>query len=68
MSDADAARTTRELAGREGILVGVSAGAAAAAAIGVARELGPGTNVVCMLCDSGERYLTTGLFSNGAGL
>jgi cysteine synthase A len=68
VEDSVAVETTRRLAAEEGLLVGVSAGAAVAAAIDVARELGPGTATVCMLCDSGERYLTTGLFSGGQGL
>jgi cysteine synthase A len=48
------ARLTRE----EGLLVGLSSGANVWAAARVAERLGPGTTVVTMLCDTGERYLT----------
>jgi cysteine synthase len=58
----DAKRTTRELAGKEGILAGVSSGAILHAAIGVAREIGEGGRVLAILPDSGERYLSTELF------
>jgi cysteine synthase len=47
-----------ELARKEGLLVGISAGAAVHAALAVARELGPGANVVTILCDTGERYFS----------
>jgi cysteine synthase A len=53
----------RRLAAEEGILVGISAGAALSAAITVAaREEMRGKMVVVILCDSGERYVTTPLF------
>ena len=53
---------TREIALKEGILVGISAGAAGFAASQVAKKLGKGKNVVTIFCDTGERYLSTGLF------
>ncbi len=56
--DADAWRTKRELAHREGLLVGISAGAAVFAALQVARELGEGKNVVTVMPDTGERYFS----------
>ncbi len=62
VDDADAAACTRRLAKEEGLLVGISAGAACVAALAVARRLGPGKTVVTMLPDTGERYLTTDLF------
>ncbi|RKD25504.1 cysteine synthase A [Ammoniphilus oxalaticus] len=62
ISDEDAIRTTRDLASKEGILVGPSAGAAAYAALLVARELGAGSRVVCIAPDTGERYLSSDLF------
>ena len=59
----DAIITTRLLAKREGILMGISSGAAAWAALQVARELGAGKTVVVVLPDTGERYLSTDLFA-----
>jgi cysteine synthase A len=59
----DAIITTRLLAKREGILMGISSGAAAWAALQVARELGAGKTVVVILPDTGERYLSTDLFA-----
>jgi cysteine synthase A len=54
----DALAAARELAQSEGILVGVSSGAAAVAALQVARRLGPGTRVLALFPDTGERYLS----------
>jgi len=64
VSEADAFRTCRELADREGILVGISSGASVCAALRLAREARHRDElIVCMLCDSGERYLSVeGLF------
>lgn len=53
---------TREIALKEGILVGISAGAAGYAALEVAKRFGKGKNVATIFCDTGERYLSTGLF------
>jgi cysteine synthase A len=61
--DEEAAGMVRRLAKEEGILVGVSSGAAACGALRVARELGKGKTVVVILPDAGERYLGTGLFT-----
>lgn len=58
----DALRLSRELATKEGIFVGISAGATLAAALEVAKRAKPGANILCMLPDTGERYLTTPLF------
>jgi cysteine synthase A len=58
VADEDAWRTKVALARREGLLVGISAGAAVHAALEVARELGPGKNVVTVLPDTGERYFS----------
>ncbi|MGC8837330.1 MAG: cysteine synthase A [Anaerolineae bacterium] len=61
----EAAReTARRLAREEGILVGISSGAAAWAALRVAARLGEGKTVVVILPDTGERYLSTGLFGD----
>lgn len=52
----------RALARAEGLLVGVSSGAIFVLARRLARQLGPGKNVCFLCCDTGERYLSTGLF------
>ena len=62
VTDEEAAVYTRKLAREEGILVGVSSGAACVAAMRVARRLGKGKIVLTIFCDAGERYLTTDLF------
>ncbi|MFB3895504.1 MAG: cysteine synthase A [bacterium] len=62
VQDEDAIATARNLAKLEGILVGISSGAAAWAAIQVAKKLGKGKTVVVLLPDTGERYLSTDLF------
>ena len=58
VTDDQAYQTTKLLAKKEGLLVGISAGANVFAAQHVAKELGPGKNVVTVLCDTGERYLS----------
>jgi cysteine synthase A len=63
----DAIRLSRELAQREGIFCGISAGATLAGALQVASEAPEGANVLCMLPDTGERYLSTPLF-DGVGV
>jgi cysteine synthase A len=63
MDDGVAAVHARALAKYEGHLVGISAGANCAAAIAVAKTLGKGAVVLTVFCDTGERYLTTGLFT-----
>ncbi|HET7607504.1 MAG TPA: cysteine synthase A [Gammaproteobacteria bacterium] len=60
----DALKLARDLARREGIFVGTSSGATLAAALTIARRSKPGTNIVCMLPDTGERYLSTPLFAD----
>lgn len=62
VNDLDAIETTRRLTREAGILSGVSSGANVFAALNVARRLGPGKNVVTIICDTGERYLSTGIF------
>jgi len=62
VTNEEAAETTRLLAVKEGIFAGISSGAALFAAIKVAARLGKGKNVVVVLPDRGERYLSTGLF------
>ncbi len=64
-ADEDALRTMRDLARLEGLLLGPSSGASVWAALQVAKRLGPGKRVVCIAPDSGERYLSMGLFEEG---
>ena len=65
VTNEEAADAARDLAHREGILAGISSGAALFAAVRVAGRLGKGKNVVVVLPDRGERYLSTGLYGNG---
>jgi cysteine synthase A len=58
VSDRAAYDTKVQLAQREGLLVGISSGAAVRAALDVARELGPSSTVVTVLSDTGERYFS----------
>lgn len=58
----DALRLARELATKEGIFVGISAGAAVACALKVAETAPKGSTILAMLPDTGERYLSTWLF------
>ncbi|UOO82889.1 cysteine synthase CysM [Uruburuella testudinis] len=57
----DAEKFMREMAREEGVFAGVSSGAAAMVAVDIARQ-NPGAVVVCIICDRGDRYLSTGLF------
>ncbi len=59
VSEADAQRVKLALARKEGLLVGISAGASVKVALEVAAALGPGKTVVTVLCDTGERYFST---------
>ena len=62
VTDEEALATAKKLAMREGILCGISSGTNVAAAIKLARELGPGKTVVTILPDTAERYFSTPLF------
>jgi cysteine synthase len=62
--NADALRYSRELAQKEGIFVGITAGATFAGALQVCAEAPKGATVLCMLPDTGERYLSTPLFAD----
>ena len=63
VKDEEALETTRELARREGLLTGISSGAAVYAAAQIARrEENYGKTIVVLIADSGERYLSAGVF------
>ena len=62
VSDEEALETSRRLAREEGLLCGISSGSNVAAALRMARELGPGKTVLTVLPDTGERYFSTPLF------
>jgi cysteine synthase A len=62
VEDEDAVRTARELASREGILVGPSSGASVWAALQIAARLGKGKRILCIAPDTGERYLSMDIF------
>jgi cysteine synthase len=60
----DAMKWSRELAQKEGIFVGITAGATFAGALEVCKSAAQGSTVLCMLPDTGERYLSTPLFAD----
>jgi cysteine synthase A len=60
----DAIRCSIDLARKEGIFVGITAGATLAGALQVAAKANPGDVILCMLPDTGERYLSTPLFAD----
>ena len=60
----DGVAWAKKLAQREGILTGISGGASFAVAMGIAETAAPGTVILAMLPDTGERYLSTPLFSD----
>ena len=64
VNGADAMRLSKALATDEGIFVGISAGATLAGALEVCKDADKGTTVLCMLPDTGERYLSTTLFDD----
>ena len=62
IAGAEAIKWTKALAQKEGIFTGISGGATFAAARRVADSAPPGSVILCMLPDTGERYMTTPLF------
>lgn len=62
ISDAEALDTAKRLAREEGLMCGISSGTNVAAAIQLAKKLGPGKTVVTVLPDTAERYFSTPLF------
>lgn len=63
VSSEDALETAREVAKKEGILVGISSGATVKAALDLAKELGAGKKVLAIVASNGERYLSTPLYN-----
>jgi cysteine synthase A len=61
---AEAIKCSKDLATKEGIFVGITSGATLAGALKVAAEAEKGSNILCMLPDTGERYLSTPLFAD----
>ena len=64
ISGADAIRSAKDLAVKEGIFVGISSGGTFAGALQIAAEAERGATILCMLPDTGERYLSTPLFTD----
>jgi cysteine synthase A len=64
ISGPDAIRCSKDLATKEGIFVGITSGGTFAGALKVAAEAEKGANILCMLPDTGERYLSTPLFAD----
>jgi cysteine synthase A len=64
VTDERAIETSRRLAAEEGIFVGISAGATVATALDVAEKAVPGSVILAMLPDTGERYFSTPLFAD----
>ena len=62
VTDAEALETSRQLAKEEGLVCGISSGTNVAAALKLAKKLGPGKTVVTVLPDTAERYYSTLLF------
>jgi cysteine synthase A len=60
----DAIRCSKDLAAKEGIFVGITSGGTFAGALQIAREAPDGANILAMLPDTGERYLSTPLFAD----
>lgn len=64
VTDEEAIQTAKDLASKEGLMCGISSGTNVAAAISLAKKLGPGKTVVTVLPDTAERYFSTPLFEN----
>jgi cysteine synthase len=64
IQNADAMKASQDLAAKEGVFVGITSGATFAGAVAIAREAPKGANILAMLPDTGERYLSTPLFAD----
>jgi cysteine synthase A len=66
ISNAEAIKCSKDLAAKEGIFVGITSGGTFAGALKIAAEAPKGANILAMLPDTGERYLSTPLFADVA--
>ncbi len=64
VTDEESIEASKALAKQEGIFCGISAGGTFAAALKVAEQAAPGSGILAMLPDTGERYLSTPLFAD----
>src|SRR5262249_18999535 len=64
IDNGEAMRCAQDLAAKEGIFVGITSGATFAGALKIAQEAPKGANILAMLPDTGERYLSTPLFKD----
>jgi cysteine synthase A len=64
VTSAEAMKCSQDLAAKEGVFVGITSGATFAGALQVAKDAPKGANILAMLPDTGERYLSTPLFAN----
>jgi cysteine synthase len=64
IANADAMRCSQDLAAKEGIFVGITSGANLAGALEIAKTAPAGANILAMMADTGERYLSTPLFAD----
>ena len=62
MTDEDAFNTAKEFAAQEGVLIGISSGAALFAALELAKKVGKGKKILAIAPDGGEKYISMGLY------
>ncbi len=62
MTDEDAFKTAKEFAAQEGVLIGISSGAAVFAALELAKKVGKGKKILAIAPDGGEKYISMGLY------
>ena len=62
MTDEDAFKTAKEFAAQEGVLIGISSGAALFAALELAKKVGKGKKILAIAPDGGEKYISMGLY------
>jgi cysteine synthase A len=62
VTDEDAFKTAKDFAAQEGVLIGISSGAAVFAAIELAKKVGKGKKILAIAPDGGEKYISMGLY------